>query len=69
MKIRFFFFPEINISVYPSNYKSIHLDLTITVLALIMFMPLALCGEDESIQLTAQKIPLLFQVLDALLQP
>lgn len=44
-------------------------DLTITVLALILFVPLALCGEDEAIQLTAQEVALLFQLLDALLQP
>lgn len=34
-----------------------------------MFVSLTLCREDESIQLTAQKISLLFQVLDPFLQP
>lgn len=43
--------------------------LTITVVALTITLTLAFCGEDETVQLAAEEIPLFLQVLDPLLQP
>ena len=43
--------------------------LTITIVALSITLTLALCGEDEAVQLAAEEVPLFLQVLDPLLQP